>query len=381
MASMLSYARTGAVLTGVAAVLVVAAVPAGADAASGLVDRGADLPGYTVDVGDDVFAELETSLIGLKLEDGTVLGTYCVEINTEIDEQQEMVERPWEEFPVVDSPFNENQARINWVLHNGFPVREVAELNAALTQAGVELADELDEREAVTATQAAVWHFSDGTDLDRQNPLPGDESSDAAAADVLAMYDFLTGDANVGKGEQPTAALGIEPDTLVGGAGERIGPFTVSTTAEATELTAELPEGVRLTDADGNDLDPGQVRNGTQVFVDVPADAPAGEATFEVSALAVVETGRLFVGANYYEEPTQGLIVAQAQESRVSASAKASWNEGAEVAPAAQGKNDDSVLDDLAETGASILTPLLLGVVLIGAGIVSVLFVRNRRRV
>lgn len=378
MAGMLGFARAGAVFAGVAAALVVATTPAGADAATGQVDRSVDLPGFTVDVGDDVFAALGTSLIGLQLDDGTVLSTYCVEINTEIDEEQKLTERPWEEYPAVDSPFSANQARINWVLHNGFPVREVQELTEAVTEAGGELADTVDKREAITATQAAVWHFSDGVDLDREDPLPGNDSSPDAATDVLALYDFLTGKANVGMAEQPTAALAIDPDSLVGGAGDRLGPFTVSTTADVAELRAELPDGVLVIDAQGNDLV--EVRNGTEVFLEVPADLPAGEATIEVSAAAVVETGRLFVGANYYREPTQSLIVAQSQETRVSASARASWNEGSEVAPAAQGKNDDSVLADLAETGASILAPMLLGIVLIGAGIVSVLFVRNRRR-
>lgn len=380
MASMLRYARAGAVLTGAAAVLVVAAAPAGADATTGLVDRGADVAGYTVDVGDDVFAALDTSLIGLKLADGKVLRTYCVEISTEIDEEQELVERPWEEYPTEGSPFAENQDKLNWVLHNGFPVQSPDALTETLTEAGAELSDAVDEREAVTATQAAVWHFSDNTDLDREDPLPGDESDDAAAADVLALYDFLTGEANVGLAEQPAASLAIEPDSLVGSAGERIGPFTVSTTAEVAELTADLPDGVRLTDAAGEDLDASQVRDGTEVFVAVPADAGPGEAVIEVTATAVVGTGRLFVGADYDENPTQSLIVAQAQESQVTASADAAWDAGAEAAPVAQAKNDGGGLADLAETGASILAPVLLGVVLIGAGIVSVLFVRNRRR-
>ncbi|GAB3429607.1 thioester domain-containing protein [Actinophytocola sediminis] len=380
---MFDFARAGAAVAGTfttaAVALVVAAAPAAADAATGQVDHGSDLAGFTVDVGDDVFGALATSLIGLRLGDGTVLGTYCVEIQTEIDDRQELVERPWEEYPAVDSPFTANQAKINWVLHNGFPVLAPDALTEALTGAGADLADTIDEQEAVTATQAAVWHFSDGTDLDRDDPLPGEESSAEAAADVLALYDFLTGEANVGIAEEPTAALAIDPDSLVGGAGELIGPFTVSTTAEVATLTAKLPDGVIVADADGNELGD-QVRNGTEVFLAVPADAAAGEATIEVAAKAVVDTGRLFVGADYYEAPTQSLIVAKAEETEVTATAKGSWNGGADAAPAAQGKNDDSALANLAETGASILAPVLLGAVLIGAGIVSVLFVRNRRR-
>jgi len=376
MASMLMFARAGAVVAGATAALVVATAPAGADATTGTVEPAGDRPGFTVDVGDDVFAALDTRLIGLRLGADTVLSTYCVEIDTEIDDRQSLVERPWEKFPAADSPFTENHAKVNWVLHNGFPVQAPAALTVTLTGAGAALADAIDEREAVTATQAAIWHFSDGVDLDRDNPLPGDDSSQQNADDVLALYDFLTGEANVGLADEPTASLAIDPQTLTGAAGERLGPFTVSTTAEVAELSAQLPRGVRVTDADGRDL--GEVRDGTEVFLDVPADAAAGRATVTLSATAVVETGRLFVGEDYDRAPTQSLIVALASESDLTATARANWDD-TDVSPAAQGKNDDSALAGLAETGASILAPVLLGAVLIGAGVVSVLFVRRRR--
>jgi TQXA domain-containing protein len=378
MASVLRYVRACAAVTGSTAALMFAtAGHATADAATGLVDRGGDVAGYAVNVGEGVFSNLATSLIGFKLSDGTVLGTYCVEINTEIDDAQEMVERPWEDYPDLDSPFAQNRDKLNWVLHTGFPVREPASLTQLLTQVGVSTNGGIDEREAIAGTQAAVWHFSDDTDLNREDPLPGDDSNAAAAEDVLALYDFLTGDANVGMAEEPAAALAIDPDDLAGGAGERIGPFTVSTTAEVAQLKATLPEGVRVIDAEGNDLNGGQVRDGAEVFVDVPEGTEAGQATFEVTATAVVDTGRLFVGQNYTEDPTQSLIVAKAVESTVTAQATASWTDGAQVVQVA---NDDEDVSDLAETGASIFAPVLFGIGLVVAGIVAVMFVRARRR-
>ena len=47
---------------------------------------------------------------------------YCVEIHTSIDREHAMVEQPWDEYPNADSPFNQNRDKINWILHNGFPV-------------------------------------------------------------------------------------------------------------------------------------------------------------------------------------------------------------------------------------------------------------------
>jgi len=47
------------------------------------------------------------------------------------------------------------------------------------------------------------------------------------------------------------------------------------------------------------------------------------------------------------------------------------------AAPAPQPKNTGG---DLAETGASVFVPILIGVVLVGAGIGALLFLRHRKR-
>ncbi|HWM04424.1 MAG TPA: thioester domain-containing protein [Actinophytocola sp.] len=399
MASRFKFARAGAGVVGVtAALMMAAAIPASADGASGKVEHDADVRGYQVNVGDDWLSDMNTSLIGFKLSDGTELGMYCVEIRTSIDDEHEMDEQPWDSYPSEESPFNENRAKINWILHNGFPVQSAEQLATVLTEGGATLNDGLDTKEAIAATQSAVWHFSDGVDLNRENPLSGDGSDDAAAADALALYDYLTGDANVGIGDQPTPALAVSPTELSGKAGERIGPFTVSTTGTIGELTANLPEGVKITDLDGVELDASKIKNGSQLFLDVPAAAAEGSASFELSASASIDTGRLFVGKNYDENPTQSLIVAKAEESEITVSAGGDWTATtppttqpptssetptpttttttSEAAPAPQPKNTGG----LAETGASIFAPIVIGVVLIGAGVGTLLFLRHRKR-
>jgi TQXA domain-containing protein/LPXTG-motif cell wall-anchored protein len=396
MSSRFRFARAGAGVTGVAALLMMAAaIPASADPASGVVDGGTG--GYNVNVGGGGLGNLQTSLIGFKLTDGTKLGMYCVEIHTNIDRDHEMVEQPWDEYPNADSPFHQNRDKINWVLHNGFPVKSAEDLAAKVAEGGATLNDGLDEKEAIAGTQAAVWHFSDDTDLNRDEPLPrgGD---DAAAADVVALYDYLTGDDNIGIGDQPTPALAVDPTDLSGKAGERIGPFTVNTTGSIDKLTANLPEGVKITDVDGVELDASKIKNGSQLFLDVPADAAEGEASFELTASAKVDTGRLFVGKDYSEHhKTQSLIVAKAEASEITVSAGGNWVEApaptappsstsetappttttttSEAAPAPQPKNTGG----LASTGASILAPVVIGVVLVGAGVGALLFLRRRR--
>lgn len=383
------FVRAGAAFTGAAAIVLAVTAPAAADPATGKADPGGNVIGYQVNVGDDWLATIPTNLLGFTLSDGTKLGMYCVEIHTDIDEEHDMVERPWDDYPNPDSPFNANRAKINWVLHHGYPALSLEQVAAQLPSTH----DGIDVLEAIAATQAAVWHFSDGVDLNRDDPLSGDASDDDDAADALALYDYLTGDANTGLGEAPIPALAIDPTDKDGSAGSRIGPFTVSTNATVEQLTANLPDGVRVTDKDGNELAANAVTDGTELYLDVPAGAADGDGSFQLTATANVDTGRLFVGKEYDKHPTQSLIVAAAVKTTLTAEAGGSWTAAppttttttttppttttvpptttTSAAPVPQG--------GLAETGASIFAPVVIGLVLIGAGIGAVLFMRRRR--
>lgn len=401
MASWLKAARAGVAVLGAAVTLTMtAAIPATADPATGFPDG--DVPGYHVNMGKGKLKEVLAKLVGFRLSDGTKLDMYCVEIRTRIDPKREMVETRWDEYPDADSPFHANRDRINWILHNGYPAVGRKVLAQTLRDAGVRLHGGLNREEAITGTQAAIWHLSDGVDINRKNPLP--VVGKAFDADVLALYDYLTGEANVGLGEQPAPALEVSPPGLTGEAGERIGPFTVTTTGKAVGLTADLPEGVWITDADGNELDASAIENGTELYLDVPADAAEGEATFDLTVKAKLATGRLFVGIEYATNKTQSLIVAKSARSEITVTASATWTAApppstgtttpppssepsvsatappstttTEAAPVPQPRNDSG----LAQTGASVLAPVVIGLVLVGAGAGALLFLRHRRR-
>lgn len=385
--------RIGAALAGAAALVLATAAPATADPVTGSVDPDANVIGYQVNVGDDWLGTIPTNLLGFTLSDGTKLGMYCVEIHTDIDEDHDMVERPWDDYPNPDSPFHDNRAKINWVLHHGYPAKSLDALSTQFPDAH----DGIDALEAIAATQAAVWHFSDGVDLNRDDPLSGDGSDENDAKDALALYDYLVGKENTGIGEQPAPTLALDPAELSGTAGERIGPFTVTTSGTIEDLTANLPDGVKITDADGTELTAATIADGTKLYLDVPKGTADGNGSFELTASAAVDTGRLFVGRNYDEHPTQSLIVAKAEKTTLTVSAAGSWTTApttpptttttttttvppttttSEAPPAPQPKNDEN----LAETGASVLAPVLIGLVLVGAGLGALLVVRRRRK-
>jgi LPXTG-motif cell wall-anchored protein len=196
----------------------------------------------------------------------------------------------------------------------------------------------------------------------------------------------------------------VSPSELSGEAGTRIGPFVVNTTGEVEQLTTKLPEGVKVTDKDGVELTAEQITNGAELYLDVPAGAEDGAGTFELTASASIDTGRLFVGENYGKKhKTQSVIVATAEKSDIVASAGGKWVKAttppssettvpptsettttttvvptsSSAAPAPQPKNTSG---DLAQTGASIFAPIVIGVVLVAAGIGALFFQRHRRR-
>lgn len=375
MASRFKLARAGAGVTAAAAALMMtAAVPASADSQSGTVDGGGAL-GLNVNVGDGEQSDLQTQLIDLTLEDGTTLKTYCVEIDVGLDFGQDLVAQEWDNFPNDESSFNENGDKINFVLTNGFPARSTGELSQTLKDQGVALNDgALSVQEAVAATQAAVWNFSDDAELDRNDPVPGDAR---AGQDVLALFDLLTGPDNTGV-DEGAGDLSVDPRTQSGEAGELIGPFEVRTNGTIQKLATNLPEGVRVTDAEGRALNANQVANTSKLFFDVPADQDAGSASFKLTALANANSGTLFVAENYAEDASQSLIVASGDEVEVSAQAKANWVAAGEEVDQ-QGKNDFNDDDeDLATTGASILIPAAVGVGLLVLGFGAMFLMRRR---
>ncbi|WP_181772567.1 thioester domain-containing protein [Amycolatopsis pittospori] len=375
--------RGGIAVASAAVALTVAAPAALADdgAARGRVVESAGTGGFGVNFEGGKHAD--TVLFTLKLSDGSKLKMYCVQVEVRMRTDQDMIERPWNKYPDTSSPFNKNNEKINWVLHHGYPAASAKALESTLGKTDVKLNGGLSVEEAVTATQAAVWHFSDGKNLDRAKPISRGGAEEAA--DVLALYDYLTGKENAGLGKQPKPTLDIGPAKADGAPGTRIGPFSIATSGDITELTSKLPEGVKVTDADGKAIKAADVKDGTKVYIDVPKDAKDGSGTFSLKVSGHLDTGRLFVGENYSKVPAQSLIVAESEKTSVAANATANWKQGgapatsAAPAPTTPGGAESGGGNDLANTGASATMPLVIGGSLLGAGVLMVLLVRRRR--
>jgi TQXA domain-containing protein/LPXTG-motif cell wall-anchored protein len=398
---MASRLRIGAALLGAAALMSMSTLGASADV---IVEPDRNTPspsGHNVFFVKDGKTKFDTSLIPLVVNDNGEIEkvfAYCVELPTLLKDKVPLKEAPWGKHPGEKTQFNdpENAGKVLWILTHSFPVLDE---KAFQKQWG----DQFDKQEMIGATQAAIWHFSDGVKLDE-----GKQNKENA--DVTTLYKkFLEQAKNEGK--QVTPTMEIKPESKSGKAGEKIGPYTVTTTASEVKLTAKLPKGVTITDAKGNPLavqndgDKVQAKAAvgekvTEFFVNVPADADKGEATMNVSAEAVLQAGRLFV-AQDSNQKTQSLVIAKNSKVKVDKDAKADWTVNVQpsepstppsttpssatpsttpptttTSPAAPAPGGG---EDLASTGASILWPLLGGLVLVGAGVGALFVVRRKK--
>ncbi len=402
---MASRLRIGAALLGATAALSFSALPAHAEVKI-TPDRGGQEQGHNVWLKDgNKSQKQDTSVIKLRIEDDkdrTNVLAYCVELPTPLKDGDVLKEVPWDKHPNKNTKFKgDNPGKVLWILNRSYPNKSVEDIRKTF---GI---DKLDKKDVIAATQAALWHFSDDANLDVDNRENDRE--------VVALYKKLVADAQVEK-ETPKPTLEVEPLTQSGKAGQKIGPFKVTTTASEVKLTAKLPEGVAVVDASGKPFtmqkDAELAVQGTgdkvsEFFVSVPEGAKDGQATFKLSAEAEIALGRLFVAHNGQDDNVaQSLVVAQPQKAKVQKEAKVDWKTGVvptqptsstpitpsstTTVPSSETPAPSSSTtpanpapgggeDDLASTGASIMWPLIGGLVLVGAGVGAMFVVRRKK--
>ncbi|GAA4937554.1 hypothetical protein GCM10023224_18310 [Streptomonospora halophila] len=307
-----SRAVTKVAATAAAATLALglAAAPAAAEGATGEYVGNAE-QGYKVHTTDGTVG---TTLFNLKLDDGTVLRTYCIDFETNIRGGAKYQEDAWDNYP-GKGDFAE-PAKVHWVLQNGYPQVDTSTLREKTGY------DNINRKTALSGTQAAIWHFSNGIELDGED-----------RRGVTEVYDYLVENAvEEPQSQEPDTSLSITPASAEGKAGETIGEFLLETSADSVPVKLSGPEGAKLVDLGSGDEIAGEVANGTKFGVQIPKGTAAGEAGVSASISTKLHMGRLFKGVDD-DKPTQTLIAAESQEISTDAGAKVSWTEASEPTP------------------------------------------------
>ncbi|MEU7646788.1 Cys-Gln thioester bond-forming surface protein [Streptomyces huasconensis] len=244
--------------------------------------------------------QVPAGLFEMSVEDGGTLQTYCVDIHNPTQKDAKYQETPWSGTSLNG---NRDAGKIRWILQHSYP--QVNDLAALAKKAG---ATSLTEETAAAGTQVAIWRYSDRARVDAVDPQ----------AEKLADYLHKSARASV----EPKASLTLEPPAVSGRAGERLGPVTVRTDAEAVTVTPpadSAASGVKVVGKDGKRVK--SARDGSRLYFDVPKDAPDGSAALFVQASTTVPVGRAFTS----ETRSQTQILAGSSESTVSATATADW--------------------------------------------------------
>ncbi|GAA1343607.1 hypothetical protein GCM10009611_17490 [Arthrobacter roseus] len=297
--------RAGALMAAVGLAVSGAALTAPAASAAGEAYlEGAAVTGYSID--HNLGSPVATNTFNIRTETGDRYQAYCVEYQISGVNETPMSEVGWGQMP-GSNDFTENAEYVNWILNNSYPAIDVDAVAGAV-DAAVESGhfhDGLTEKEAVTATQAAIWHYSDGMGF-RQ--VAGVQSQHADS-DVRRLYTYLTDDAvNVGLADEPeAAAINLTVENPEGIVGELVGPFLIEATRDVTALSADRDD-IELVNAQGETINLEAPPLGEPIFAQVPADTQAGEINIIAEINAAPVAGRLFVGA---AERTQSMVMAQ----------------------------------------------------------------------
>lgn len=265
----------------------------------------------------------DTSLIDLKAPEGNTLRTYCIQLTVGLDDRQLYDEKDWAGQTKDTGIDQKHLTEIKWILNHSFPQADLKELSSEAP--GV--AGTLSPVEAVEGTQAAIWHFSD---MSGRSKLDENNEKDA---NVVKLYDWLVKQAGLATDvDPPQASLTISPtDAGSVPAGSKQAFKLMSSDTKDTFISVALSgpdkDAVKLVDADGKAIAADtKFKSGDTVYVQLPNAASKGGVTLTASGtISGIEAGRVFVG-QHNTKPTQSLILAQALNAPVSASATVKWN-------------------------------------------------------
>ncbi len=245
-------------------------------------------------------------LFTMTVPGGGTIETYCIDFQHHTTDGAAYTEVGWKNSTLGGNP---DAGKIAWILNNSYPKLDVAALSAKLGAGGADLPEPLTEAEAAEGTQVAIWHFSDPT-----------VKVEAVDADAKVLSDYLNSHAVTL--DEPKPSVTLDPPSVSGKSGDRIGPITVHTTADSVDvaLGSDVPAGVKLVDKDGKALT--TAKDGTQLYFDVPAGTADGSASVKVSVTTQISIGRAFSAT---DTSSQSQILAGSDSATVTAAATLTW--------------------------------------------------------
>uniref|UniRef100_UPI00189232BB thioester domain-containing protein n=1 Tax=Catenulispora rubra TaxID=280293 RepID=UPI00189232BB len=257
-------------------------------------------------------------LIGLAVPGSSnELWTYCIQKTVELNQDETYNEHAWSDAGTGIS--TQHLEGIKWILNNSYPQLDLGHLANASGISG------LTDKEAAEGTQAAIWNLSE----DGKTALDTTAEKDQA---VIDLYHYLVSAAtntNNLKGAPPQASLSLTPVSKAAPqAGSKVA-FTLTSNTSAGSISVALNDahktGAKLVDAGGRAISAhATFKAGDTVYVQLPSTPTSGDVSLTATGtVSGIQAGRVFLSAD--GAPSQNLILAQAENTPVSASADVKW--------------------------------------------------------
>ena len=247
---------------------------------------------------------------------------YCIELDVDIKYESDLRVGDWKDFPGTNK-FKDNteiQSKVAWIAQRSYPQTDLAELIKTTGIAG------LTEQEAITATQAAIWHFTNDY---KWSGLK--EADQATTTRVEKLFTYLTGQTNTGlkESKQPTVEAETGSITFTrseNGSEGKVGPIRFKSSQATFKLTSELK--YELINAQGAKVDLNAVPADTDLYLKVPADMTSGEQEFKGSVTGSVYAGKLLITKDAVAGGPHGqtIIIGSNKEVTAEIQGKISWS-------------------------------------------------------
>ena len=279
--------------------------------------------------------------------DGESILAYCIEYWIRAaDPNHESAVTAWDEFTGDNNFKTDSQVRhhVAWILRHSYPTLS---LDQVAEQAETV---ELSETEIITATQAAIWHFTDDFVPDgklnvAEAPDGTARMSQHSANNVQAVFDYLTGSENIGLTEDEVRASVTLEDTsdltddlpeAVAAAIEHaddhiFGPIMLNSSTREVDLEMRLDgsealiDQITMWDSHGEIIDLAHSVTAEEIWVQVPAALETGTVQVAAESVEYGYTGRLIIPEPDGQRRLQTIVVVDQASDSASSEIDLTW--------------------------------------------------------
>lgn len=278
--------------------------------------------------------------------DGESILAYCIEYWIQAaDPDHESAVTTWDEFTGDNHFKSDPQVRqhVAWILRHSYPTLSLEEL---AQQTGTA---QLSAAEAISATQAAIWHFTDDFVPDSKLTVedgPTTQLAEHSTKNVQQVFDYLTGDSNTGLTEQEVQASvaledATEPNTdvpepfesVIADDGDHLfGPIQLNASTPAIELAMDsdneiVHEQISVFDANAEPVDINRSVDVEELWVHVPAELETGSVHLTAESVEYGYTGRLIIPEPDGQRRYQTIVVVDQATDHASTEIELAWEQ------------------------------------------------------